>query len=140
MKSPKDNLLHQHADAVPALDKIREQVVADLPKPPRHRMTLASFFAEAWAQLFWQSRQVWGSLAAVWIVIFVVNSAASRTEVPVTLATVDPVKETPVWVKHHNVLRAELGLPPQQHAKKSKSAKPSAIRQESRHQRPHAIA
>jgi hypothetical protein len=71
MKSPRDILLGQHREQLPALDEIRRQVIAHElrnPSPP----LLATL--PAWLTL---NRAAWSSLAAAWVVIIALNSSAN---------------------------------------------------------------
>ncbi|MGB0578436.1 MAG: hypothetical protein ACPGVU_01925 [Limisphaerales bacterium] len=127
MKSPKDILLTQHADATRALDAIRNQVVADLRETPR--TTVAGLFAEAWSQLFWEPRKIWASLAAVWSVLLIVGATSIAVDSPAPKAAENPPPKTPVWERYHNALRAELGLPMQQRTQTTADTKPDVIHQ-----------
>ena len=84
MKTPRQLFLEHHRSAEPALDAIRQRVVADLtphvPRPSVGVMTLL------WTELVLPCRRVWIGLAAVWVVILVLNfegraglDGASRT-------------------------------------------------------------
>lgn len=137
MKSPKELLFELHAEAQPALDRIREGIVADIRPAPRGK-PIAGFFMEAWTQLVWQSRSTWGALAAVWIVLLVISTTGSPDHALASNEALSPPLPTaaPGWEKHHATLRAELGLPPRKHAIK----KPSAIGNQSRRRSQYAIA
>lgn len=132
MKSPKDILLEQHADTTPALNRIRAQVVAELREPEQRNTTKFSFFHDAWRELFWRPRRVWASLATVWAALLMISVADIRPEFPAPRAAQKPAPRLPIWEQHHNVLRAELGLPIEQRAQKTDKEKPAAIHQ-SRH-------
>jgi len=129
MKSPKDILLEQHADAVPALDKIRKRVVAGLTEPERQNVTVFSFLHEAWLELFWRARHVWGGLATVWALLFVLSAAESGPGSPAPQSAQSPAPSMPVWERHQNALRAELGLPVEHRAQERDTDKSATIHQ-----------
>lgn len=131
MNSPKDILLRQHADADSSLNEVRNRIVAGLRPKTKQRFSAASFLAEAWNQLFWQSRNIWASLATVWIALLIIGSTTAQPgsiEVPVAA---NPAETVPPWEKHHDRLRAELGIPLRQHAQNETKQKPTVPRRES---------
>jgi hypothetical protein len=81
MKTPRDVLFARHQAAAPKLDAIRCEVVAGL----NHQDTKAQSGAanlvswclggsnKLWLELIWPCRRIWTGLAAVWILIFIVN-------------------------------------------------------------------
>jgi hypothetical protein len=81
MKAPREILFARHENAAPKLDAIRHEVVAGL----NHQDTKAQSRTEnlvswclggsnkIWLELIWPSRRIWTGLAAVWILILVVN-------------------------------------------------------------------
>ena len=81
MKTPRDILLARHQATAPKLDAIRREVVAGL----NHQDVKAESWAailvswcldgsnKLWLELVWPSRRIWTGLAAVWILIFIVN-------------------------------------------------------------------
>ena len=81
MKTPREILLKRHQSAAPKLDAIRREVVAEL----NHQDTKAQSWTEnltswclggsnkLWIELIWPCRRIWTGLAAVWILIFIVN-------------------------------------------------------------------
>ena len=90
MKTPRDILLEQHRSATPKLDAIRREVVTRLD----HQDTRAQSWAvillswclggsgKLWRELFLPSRRTWTGLAAVWLLLFIINFAqrdGSRT-------------------------------------------------------------
>ena len=81
MKTPRDILFVRHQAAVPKLDSIRCEVVTELnnqaTKQPRKRANFVSWLLccsdKFWLELIWPCRRIWTGLAAVWILIFIIN-------------------------------------------------------------------
>jgi hypothetical protein len=81
MKTPHDILFARHQAAAPRLDAVRREVVnvaADVNRrKPVREFTFAAALAKAVAipfqELIWPCRRIWTGLAAIWILIFVVN-------------------------------------------------------------------
>ena len=81
MKTPRDILFARHQAAAPKLDAIRCEVMAGLNnKDAKTRSFLTSFaplrlccLDKIWLELVWPCRRVWTGLAAVWVLIFIVN-------------------------------------------------------------------
>jgi hypothetical protein len=81
MKTPREILFARHQSHAPKLDGIRREVVAGL----NHQGTKAQSWAvnlaswcfggsnKLWLELIWPCRRIWTGLAAVWILIFLVN-------------------------------------------------------------------
>ncbi len=106
MKTPRELLLHRHADATPKLDAAREQVVASLqPRPPA-----TNWLVTAWQELFWNSRRVWAGLAVVWAVLLVCNVAMQDRSTSVAAASKArmPAAEVRQLWQAQARLRAEL--------------------------------
>lgn len=71
MKTPRDMFLERHRAAEPALDIIRRRVVADLKSvAPKQPISLSVLL---WTELVLPCRRIWAGLAAVWVVILVLN-------------------------------------------------------------------
>jgi hypothetical protein len=82
MKTPREILLERHQTAAPKLDAIRREVVkvaADVNrrKQPVRELTFAATLANAirlsFLELVWPCRRIWTALAAVWVLIFIVD-------------------------------------------------------------------
>jgi hypothetical protein len=81
MKKPREILFIRHQAATPKLDTIRREVVnaaADVNRrKPVREFTFAATLAKAVAipfhELIWPCRRTWSALAAIWILIFIVN-------------------------------------------------------------------
>lgn len=71
MKTPREILLREHRGASPKLDAIRAEVLAGInqPQPPRTAL---------WRDWLWPCPRVWAGLAAVWLVILLMNLAAGN--------------------------------------------------------------
>jgi hypothetical protein len=67
MKTPRELLLGQHANAVPRLDQIRRDIVDRIgPTPP-------SFAVKVWQELIVPARRAWACVAAGWVVVLALN-------------------------------------------------------------------
>ena len=88
MKTPRELLLARHQAAAPKLDAIRREVVTAEFKSvgqasrlsPSEMMKRSETGATPvlrllWQELIWPSRRIWTGLAAVWVLIFIVNVA-----------------------------------------------------------------
>jgi hypothetical protein len=81
MKTPRDILLARHQVAAPKLDAIRREVLDKMnnqaTKEQRRSASLVASLLDCsnklWLELVWPCRRIWTGLAAVWILIFVVN-------------------------------------------------------------------
>jgi hypothetical protein len=81
MKTPRDILLGRHQAATPKLDAIRREVVVELNnKETKEQSWSASFVTsllscsnKLWLELVLPCHRIWTGLAAVWILIFIVN-------------------------------------------------------------------
>jgi len=89
MKTPREIMLETHQAATPALDQLRATVIASevghlatakmqtAQVVPRRNLATA-IGLKLWNELIWPSRQIWGALAAVWVVLGIINFS-SRT-------------------------------------------------------------
>jgi hypothetical protein len=81
MKTPRDILFARHQAAALKLDVIRREVVAELNDQGTKEQSWAAPLAawllggsnKLWLELVWPCRRIWTGLAAVWILIFIVN-------------------------------------------------------------------
>jgi hypothetical protein len=86
MKTPREILFQKHHDANAKLDQLRREVFShDLEQ--RTEMlspgtTSISFLAKLWLELIWPSRRIWAGLAAVWMVIAVLNFTSTDHDSP----------------------------------------------------------
>lgn len=90
MKTPRDVLLECHRATTPKLDALRRRLLeTELNAAARAPSGLLAFLRQAWHELFWSCRPVWGGLAAVWAMIVALNwIAAERQPVHRPLTTV----------------------------------------------------
>lgn len=97
MKSPRELLLKRHEAAAPKLDAIRAAAI-----PTRAQLsTLNSQPVSLWERLFGPNPLAWAGLAAVWVVLLVVNrdtsgsttTSASRASQPSEAAVAEIVRE-----------------------------------------------
>ena len=122
MKSPRDILFSSHQTAVPKLDAIRREAVAGL----NHQDTKAQGGAanlvswclsgsnKLWLELIWPCRRIWAGLAAVWILLFIINfsqRAGSQTVIAKSTPTVEMVATFRDQQKLLNELLADRSLP-----------------------------
>ena len=78
MKTPREIFLDRHRSAEPSLDEIRQRVVADLtPHVPRPFVGVMTLL---WTELVLPCRRVWIGLAAVWVVILVLDFESRAVE------------------------------------------------------------
>lgn len=84
MKTPREILLARHRAAEPKLDALRQAALAtvrdrratsDEAREWRLSGVAAIVFHTLWRELIFPCRRVWTGLAAVWILLFVVNLA-----------------------------------------------------------------
>ena len=98
MKTPREILLERHRVAGPKLDAMRDGIILKLnhigTEAQRGKISLLSLllggFNKMWCELVLPSRRVWSGLAAVWVLILVVNFA-ERDPAPAGKATAAPV-------------------------------------------------
>ena len=101
MKTPRDILFARHQAAAPKLDALRREVVRELNNQGTKEQSLAASFVPSllgcsnkfWQELFFPSRRIWGGLAVVWILLFIINfsqrdNISSVTRKPVRSAEV----------------------------------------------------
>jgi hypothetical protein len=110
MKTPRDILLARHQTAMPKLDAIRREVVANLnhqdTKAPSRTIDLVSWclggLIQLWRQLFWPCRRIWSGLATMWIFLAAVNLAQRDN---VSSVTGKPVRSAEVIMSAQNQQR-----------------------------------
>lgn len=91
MKTPRELLLTRHRDAGPRLDAIRHSVIAQQPglekaeKPSLNiSFPLPGFPHRLWRELVLPSRRIWTALAAVWLLLAIINISQRDTVSSVT--------------------------------------------------------
>jgi len=81
MKTPREILLARHRAAGPKLDALRREVVVGLnrqdAKEPSFPAFLVAWFLggsnKLWRELVWPCRRTWSALAAVWVLLALIN-------------------------------------------------------------------
>src|ERR1700720_2169879 len=73
MKTPRDILFARHQNAAIKLDAIRREVLKAEFQDENQILSFVNLPLALWCELFWPSRRIWAGLAAIWILIFVVN-------------------------------------------------------------------
>jgi hypothetical protein len=82
MKTPRDILFARHQTAAPKLNAIRQSTVAavcdrrastDDTHERRSQTAATTVLQTLWRELILPSRRIWTGLAAVWVLIFIVN-------------------------------------------------------------------
>jgi hypothetical protein len=92
MKTPRDILFARHQAAAPKLDAIRRKTLAGLNHQDTKAQSWAANFVswclggsnKLWLELVWPCRRIWTGLAAVWILLFIVNFSQRDTVSSVT--------------------------------------------------------
>lgn len=135
MKTPREILLARHQAAEPRLDAIRRAVVHELnnqdAKAPSGVTVFASLcrrcFAAPWRELILPSRRIWTGLAAVWILIFIINVSLRDN---VSSVTGQPVRSPAVMMSWQaqqrwlNELFADRSTPPEADRLRNAAPKP----------------
>jgi hypothetical protein len=116
MKTPRDILFARHQNAAPKLDAIRHEAVARL----NHQDTKAQSWTEnlvswclgasnkLWLELIWPCRRIWTGLAAVWILIFIVNFSQHDKSEMMARKSPPPSPEMILTFRQQEILLAEL--------------------------------
>ncbi len=85
----RNNLLNKHRSAEPALDRLRQDVIAtELPTEAE-----PGFWATLWQELFVQPRRIWAGMGAVWLVALLLNMT-SGSDSPTQMAK-QPLETAP---------------------------------------------
>ena len=120
MKTPREILLEQQAEALPDLDRVRRAVVADLGRvtmtdatervPPAARPAWSplTWTVVAWQQLVVPSRYAWAGVAAAWLCIVSLNLALSDGHAPALAQQRAPDAAQAELAREQRALAAEL--------------------------------
>jgi hypothetical protein len=136
MKTPRKILLARHKAIEPKLDEIRRDFVAKLNNKATKTLSVSTRLISIlrgipnvfWRELVLPSRVIWAGLAAVWILILVVNFSISDQS-PITVAKHAP--EMMMTFRQQQQLLSELmgpDDPPVAEAKKSYLPRPASER------------
>jgi hypothetical protein len=96
MKTPREILLGRYQAAAPKLDTIRREMVAKInhqgAKAQSGRVSLVAWYLGGlrtiWRELIFPSRRIWAGLAAIWVLLLVVNfSMSDHAEIPMAKAS-----------------------------------------------------
>ena len=116
MKTPREILFTRYQNAMPKLDAIRREVVAEL----NHQDTKAQSPAtnlvswclgvpnKLWLELIWPCRRIWTGLAAAWIFIFIVNFSQRDPSEFMARKIQSPSPEMILAFRQQELLLAEL--------------------------------
>ncbi|MBU6402176.1 MAG: hypothetical protein KGS61_17800 [Verrucomicrobia bacterium] len=117
MKTPRQLLFQRHQPAEPDLDAIRHRVVLDAFGPIRAEAAdtepatgawPARLAQAIWLELVWPCRRAWVGLAAIWVVISVLNHASADNPA-VTQTRAEPLSPAIVTLlKEQRQLAADL--------------------------------
>jgi len=101
MKTPRELLLVRHQAMDPKLDTIRREVLANRWEPTTNWPT------RLWLELFWSCRRIWTGLAAVWVILFLIN-LSQRDPASARLAQSQPEAMTVMALRDQEALLQEL--------------------------------
>jgi hypothetical protein len=115
VKTPRDILFAHHQTAEPKLDAIRREVMVGLnnkgtkeqSRPASLVSSLLGCSNKLWLELVWPCRRIWTGLAAVWILIFVVN-ISQRDGSQIGIAKSSPPPEVMMTFRNQQKLLDEL--------------------------------
>lgn len=141
MKTPREILFARHESATPKLDAIRREVVRELNNQATQKQSFSANFVSSllgcsnifWRELIFPCRRIWSGLAAVWLVLFLVNlsqrdDVSSVTGKPVRSAEVMmSVQAQQRWM---NELLADRAAPPEADRPRNFTPKPRSEKSE----------
>jgi len=120
MKTPREMLLERHRAVAPKLDAVRQSAVAAVcdrrtgtvdAHERRPQAAATSAWHVLWQELIMPSRRIWAGLAAVWLVLAVVN-LSQRDHLPAgKVAAAAPVMDFQTQQRWLNELLADRSLP-----------------------------
>jgi hypothetical protein len=116
MKTPREILFAGHQAAAPKLDAIRREIVAESNNKVTKEQSLPAVFVSLflcclktfWCELIFPCRRIWTGLAAVWILIFMVNFSQRDPSELMARKTPSPSPEMIVTFRQQEKLLAEL--------------------------------
>jgi hypothetical protein len=114
MKSLRDILFAKHQAAVPKLDAIRREVLKTelwegrrVAVPQFKVAGTATLPKLVWLELIWPCRRIWSGLAAIWILIFIVN-VSQRDSAQIVIAKSAPTAGVMMTFRDQQKLLNEL--------------------------------
>ena len=102
MKTPRELLLERHQAMEPRLDVLRREVLAKQWEPGTTKWT-----SRFWLEVFWSCRRTWTSLAAIWVILLLLN-LSQRDPASVRLAQSQPSAVTMMSFQEQEALLQEL--------------------------------
>jgi hypothetical protein len=120
MKTPREILLNRHRSAEPKLDAVREAALANsFPgteqnaiQPAEIRAPFAIRVAQVlWRELFLPCRGIWAGLAAVWMLILVLNMPAGEKHGRLARVTSPPDKQVLAVLREQREMLAQFVEP-----------------------------
>jgi hypothetical protein len=141
MKTPREILFARHQTAAPRLDAIRREAVDELnnqdAKPRSYlfrfaplRLCCSNIF---WQELVWPCRRTWTGLAAVWVLLFIVNFSQRDNESSITGKSVrsgEVIMSVQAQQRWMNELLADRSAPPEADRPRNFTPKPRTEKSE----------
>jgi hypothetical protein len=117
MKTPREILLDRHRPAGPKLDAVRETALAaafpgaerDAKQPVEIRAPFAIRVAHVlWRELFLPCRRIWAGLAAVWLVILILNMPDGEKHAQLAQVASPPDREVLAVLREQREMLAQF--------------------------------
>jgi hypothetical protein len=117
MKTPRKVLLNRHCSAGPKLDAVRETALAAaFPGTEQNAIQSAEIRAPfairlaqvLWRELFLPCRGIWAGLAAVWMVILVLNMPAGEKHAQLAIISSPPDKQVLAVLREQREMLAQF--------------------------------
>jgi len=107
MKTPREILLERHQAIDPKLDALRREILARQFETSRPINSGTNRLNLLWQELFWSCRRTWTSLAAIWVILLLLN-LSQRDPASVRLAQSQPSAVTMMSFRDQEALLQEL--------------------------------
>jgi len=141
MKTPRELLFARHQAALPKLDAIRGKVVRELKNQETKEQSLPPFLVASllgcsnklWRELVWPCRPVWTGMAAVWVLLAIINLSqrdGSRSNYANSAPAVPMMMSLQAQQRWVNELLADRSPPPEVVRPRIYSPKPRTERSE----------
>jgi hypothetical protein len=117
MKTPREILLNRHRSAAPKLDAVRETALAEAftrteqnaDQPAEIRAPFAIRVAQVlWRELIFPCRRIWAGLAAVWMLILVLNMPAGEKHTQLAQIASPPDKQVLAVLREQKEMLAQF--------------------------------